>query len=284
MKKLLMLAALAAVVLAGTVYGEADTRRDGTKFNPAQSPVRLYLVRTVDSTGTKAGRRDSVAWSNVVGQLPVPQTVGGVYDADTSSRAFRATNEGYLYILDANPPITTAVSSGIDGVTIAAGGTASSQPECVDLSAYSKVTLLLSWTTAAAADSDSVQIALKVFNKESAAWGTNDTQVFPLNVVRTAAVLDTTMTEPSLNLGGSIAIPPPTLYVYRSTALTATLGGVKTTINGLGTLARLKAGNGGVAIDLTGLCGAMNHVGLQVTNWHVTDSLVNFKAVFLCRR
>lgn len=211
----------------------------------------------------------------------------GIVDgaSDTATVRLRLTSVGHVILDQATTfPPTSTVSSGIDGVTIAAGGTVSSQPECVDLSAYSKVTLLLSWTTAAAADSDSVQIALKVFNKESAAWGTNDTQVFPLNVVRTAAVLDTTMTEPSLNLGGSIAIPPPTLYVYRSTALTATLGGVKTTINGLGTLARLKAGNGGVAIDLTGLCGALNYVGLQVTNWHVTDSLVNFKAVFLCRR
>lgn len=221
------------------------------------------------------------AWAQTAGTNGVSRN-GYCFNATTGQMIDCTT--GAVLNYDANPPITTAVSSGIDGVTIAAGGTASSQPECVDLSAYSKVTLLLSWTTAAAADSDSVQIALKVFNKESAAWGTNDTQVFPLNVVRTAAVLDTTMTEPSLNLGGSTAIPPPTLYVYRSTALTATLGGVKTTINGLGTLARLKAGNGGVAIDLTGLCGAMNHVGLQVTNWHVTDSLVNFKAVFLCRR
>lgn len=87
MKKLL-LAALAVLCGAQMASGAADQVRDGESFNTPNC-VRLYVRRSVDSTGTVAGRKDSAVVVCSPNVMPTPMAVGGTDDSDTTSVVFR---------------------------------------------------------------------------------------------------------------------------------------------------------------------------------------------------
>lgn len=198
----------------------------------------------------------------------------GIVDGagDTATVRLRLTSAGYV-ILDPSTtfPPTRTVSSGIEGVTIAAGGTASSQPDCPDLSAYSHVTALITWGTSALSDSSNISFGVDVFNKESASWGLNDARAFsPAFALSTT---DSTFTIPT-------GQPAPSFYVYRTT--------VAPTGYQLAALARVPrylAWPGGVAVNLDPYLGqSPNYVGMQIHNVHASVTMTGVKVVYLCRR
>lgn len=98
MKKLLLLAAL-AVLCGAQAWADADQVRDGADFNTPNC-ARHYIRRTVDSTGTKAGRLDSAVVICAPQVMPTPMTVGGVYRPDTTSRALSLDSDGNLKAVD----------------------------------------------------------------------------------------------------------------------------------------------------------------------------------------
>lgn len=210
-----------------------------------------------------------------------------IVGTDTIGVIVRVDENGNAKVVDGDPPLTIIVPSGIDGVTLVPGGVSNASTlDCADLSAYSQVTALISWTIAAA-DSDSIMVPVWLYNKESNNFGTNDSQVFPKHS-RSTVSTDTLLVQPNLAMAGVAGIVKrPSLYVYRSTSSGALIvqgGAVKTTLNGLGALDRVFAGNGAVSINLTDLFGPLNYVGVVAGNWHPNDSMTNFKVVYLCRK
>lgn len=196
---------------------------------------------------------------------------------------------GNAKVVDGDPPLTIIVPSGIDGVTLVPGGVSNTSTlDCVDLSAYSQVTALISWTIAAA-DSDSIMVPVWLYNKESNNFGTNDSQVMEFEVKRgTLAADSAAFVFPQITQAGVAGIVKrPSFYVYRSTSTTGEVvsgGAVKGTINGLASVPHIYAGTGSVAINLTDRFGPLNYVGIVCGNWHVNDSMTNFKVVYLCRK
>ena len=93
-------AAAACLLVAGVAL--AAQVPDGEKFNVPTSGQWRYVARTVDSTGTKAGRRDSFVYVTPVQYPSIPLTVGGVRRSDTTSFALGMTYEGYLQTSEAN--------------------------------------------------------------------------------------------------------------------------------------------------------------------------------------
>lgn len=200
------------------------------------------------------------------------------------------TSKGVKTTVDKTPPLVSDIkSTGIMALTLAPGTTAIS--DLVDLSQYSSATLILSWGTSVAADSDSVNIAVRIYNKETGAWGSDDVPVAPL-IFTPGTALDTLVTGNALapllaqNANSGTRVPRPNLYIYRngSTMLKAT--GSAVPLYGLGSVRRAWAPNGGIAVDLTSLCGSMkwSYWGAQFSNWANTTSLTNFKAVLWVSR
>ena len=98
----LLLAAVVCMVASFHSVRAADEVRSGTKFNPAASPIRKFVRRSVDSTGTVAGALDSAVLIQPTQRMPVPVTMGGVYLSDTSSRVFATDNSGNAKVVDAS--------------------------------------------------------------------------------------------------------------------------------------------------------------------------------------
>lgn len=98
---------MVAVVLASLAVLLAELPaaaqvRDGVKFNPAASGIRTYVRRSVDSTGTTAGKVDSAVLILPAQSMPMLQAVGGMYAADTTGRVLRFDASGNLLSSEAN--------------------------------------------------------------------------------------------------------------------------------------------------------------------------------------
>lgn len=147
MKKLLLLAAL-AVLCGAQAWADADQVRDGADFNTPNC-ARHYIRRTVDSTGTKAGRIDSAVVICAPQVMPTPMTVGGVYRPDTTSRALSLDANGNIYNQDAsrdrdnNLTFANIVALGTPAGTSALAGGAADSSAVLDTHAMRLGTLLI---------------------------------------------------------------------------------------------------------------------------------------------
>lgn len=258
MKKLMMLAAL-AVLCVVEAFAAADQVRDGESFNTPNCQ-RKFVRRTVDSTGTVAGRMDSAVVICAPNVMPTPMTVGGVYDGDTTSRALRMNAGGKVYVVDGDRDrdYGQVLSTGITALSLATGATGISS--LVDLRTYKHAVLKLSWD---AADSANVALGVKVYNKQSSSWAADDTPILlPIRQQGTspAAAADTTGAL-AFVINGQLA--RPTYYVFRNA--TAPVAGTYT-LTALSRTPLIVPGASGVAIYLTPDCGPFAWFGLQITN------------------
>lgn len=154
MKKLL-LAAL-AVLCSVQAFAAADQVRDGDSFNTPNCQ-RKYVRRTVDSTGTVAGRMDSAVVICAPNVMPTPLAVGGVYDTDTTSRVLRMTSTGALKTDDAarDRDLDFGVTNLVSSVAIDSGGTGGANfrySTPLDVRKWSSGNIVIHITAASAAD------------------------------------------------------------------------------------------------------------------------------------
>jgi len=155
MKKLL-LAALAVLCGVQVASGAADQVRDGGSFSTPNCQ-RVWVRRSVDSTGTSAGRRDSAVIICAPGVMPTPITVGGVYATDTTSRALRMDSNGYVYNQDAarDRDLDFGVTNLVASVAIDSGGTGGANfrySAPTDVRKWSKGNIVIHITQSAAGD------------------------------------------------------------------------------------------------------------------------------------
>lgn len=152
----LLMAAVVVLCASFQSVRAADEVRSGTKFNPAKSGQRVYVRRTVDSTGAggfvhQAGRVDSAVIIGPFQSMPVPVTVGGVYAADTSSRAMNMDGNGNPIVTLSNAPQDYELISAnfLSSLFLNAGGTQITGTVTVDSSlavdtgGYSRLALLI---------------------------------------------------------------------------------------------------------------------------------------------
>jgi len=258
MKKLMLLLAALAVMGAGYASAQSsygDVKRDGEQFNPAASPQWMLVRRTVDSTGTVAGRRDSAVWYGPIMKMPLTLMTGGIYSPDTSARTFRMDNDGNVYVSVINPDKTwnDTLSTGITNLSLATAATGISS--IVDLSTYSHVVLLLEWD---AADSSAVAFGLKLYNKKSDdSWASFNTPAYLPAMFSPGSLADSTLTyqltattsRPSIYIFRNSAAPVANTYSLRSLLYTP----------------RVIPGPAGIAINLDPF-GSFDYFGFQLTN------------------
>ena len=100
-----LLVAVALAVFASVDIARAETQvADGQKLNPPASGVVHWTRRSVDSTGTSAGRVDSAVIVYPARIPGTPSLVGGIYRADTSSRVLTMTSSGATVTADETAP------------------------------------------------------------------------------------------------------------------------------------------------------------------------------------
>lgn len=187
----------------------------------------------------------------------------------------RVTTDGYQIIYDGNPALTTAISAALP-TSLTTGATG--RGELVDLSAYSHVSLALSWD---AADSAKVAFGVLIFNKVSGTWTDNDTPVFvPFTPATTAppAGADTTAALTKLFITGQAA--RPTFYLTRN--MTAPVAGTYT-LSSLVYTPKFVPGASGITLDLDGLCKSWNYVGVVITNAN-GNTVDSISGTFLVRK
>ena len=271
MKKLMTLAALA--VLVATAAMAADEVRDGDSFNTPNC-VRKYVRRTVDSTGTTAGRLDSAVVTCAPNVMPTPLAVGGVYAGDTTSRVLRLDSDGYLYLQDASRDRDYSLVTTVVEKSSLAGGNAFTTDQAIWFAPYTGAELLVSWNTAAAADSDSIAIAIY-------AYALTSTSMATANYLLSHSVNSISDTGTVCLPGGLAAtltrkLPPTVLVISPFKAAT---GGPNLSLRIVDVTPRLYTvppnryryvqGSNAISINLGDLVGPRKaqYVGFTVANW-----------------
>ena len=144
-----LLVAVALAVFASVDIARAETQvADGQKLNPPASGVVHWTRRSVDSTGTTAGRVDSAVIVYPARIPGTPSLVGGIYRADTSSRAFSMTSDGCLLTSETSPAWGLNTTFWVvSNVTLNAGNGFLSG--FYPVSPFHKLQLQVSWTDSA---------------------------------------------------------------------------------------------------------------------------------------
>lgn len=125
---------------------------------------------------------------------------------------------GNVLVTDAARDRDAAVltGAGLNGVSIASGQVKQAL-EAVGVGSWGKFDLLLSWSTAAAADSDSVAISIKVYGKTSSSPG--DGLNYTLAPARTGGVADTGRVVLPAGVKAVPWFAPPTFLVLSAAKL-----------------------------------------------------------------
>lgn len=235
--------------------------------------VALPAVAQVGGDGVKA--------QNMTGLR-----IAGVQTADSTVRIFRMDSNGYLYTLDASKDrdFGQYISTGIPAGTAIAAGKSVQTPNGIDVSKFNKLTLILNWTLPAAADSDSVNIAVKVYGKYSSSMG--DGVNAPLNIKLTAnSVADTARIHlPTGVSAASFAFIPPSFYITRN--ITTGLNIIGTAYNSGSSIVTacgprlVWAGNGCAIVELSNLSdyASFPYIGFDLSNWNVTKNISSLSA------
>ncbi len=130
----------ALIVSACFAQQNASLGKDGSKDYNGQF-TKVGYVTSTDSTGKKVTDAQG---------LPVSLTNGDATYGDLKS-------------------------TGLSALTIASGSTYTS--DLVDLSQYRYATLIMTWGTAAASDSSNIGFGVRLFNKQTGAWGSDDSAI-----------------------------------------------------------------------------------------------------------
>lgn len=165
----------------------------------------------------------------------------------------------------------------LDATPLAAGATKGGTL-AVNTAAYSSLGIMLRWTYATAADSDSVNIVVKVFAKRSTAM---DDGMNHLWTPRSGgATTDTSafLVSPAVSVNPRIA---STYYVTRNTTTGLKLHGTAQGYVYTIPLRQLRwAGNGGIFIPMSD-CGIpfnAQYVGVEITNANISKALATITA------
>ncbi len=204
------------------------------------------------------------------------QTQGGV-NFNTRNGAIVDDN-GIQKVVDADRDRDfSGVLPVLDATPLAAGATKGGTV-AVNTSSYSSMSLMLRWTFSAAADSDSVNIVVKVFARRGTAM---DDGMNHLGTPRSGgATTDTSafLVSPTVSVNPRIAT---TYYVTRNATTGLKLHG---TAQGYAyTIPRRQlrwAGNGGIDIPMSD-CGIpfnAQYVGVEVTNANISKALLTVTA------
>lgn len=210
--------------------------------------------------GTGASLRGSYCFNDKTGQM-VDCTTGEVLVRDVTDATY-----GDLK------------STGLSALTVASGSTYTS--DLVDLSQYRYAALIMTWGTAAASDSSNIGFGVRLFNKQTGAWGSDDSAIESRIAPFFTGTAATDTAAANLLVVPNTGTTAPTFYVYRSaTAPIATTY----TLTMLSKVPRYHAFNGSLVVDLTAFCNNWNYWGMQITNVN-SVAMTNFKAVLWVSR
>lgn len=230
-------------------------------------------------------------WKHVAALLAVAVSLSTTAHAQTSGTNtvvrngyyFNATTgqqtdvNGNALIVDADRDRNASVltGGGINGVSIASGQSVQAT-SAIALASFGKMDMLLSWQTAAAADSDSVAIAVKVYGKISSSPG--DGLNYLISPSCGCAADTATVVFPA----GVAAIPrkvPPTFLVLSPNKVTGSVH-ISLKIDGTQRLhtvpynrIRLSGGTNAVVLNLADVLGdfAFPYALVELSNWGATN-------------
>ncbi len=249
MKRYSAFAVLVALVLsAGPAFAQGTVLGWGNKQTPPQS-------------GT-----------NPQGQLKVA-IVGGVNTVDTSGVPFQMNSSGYLVTSEGSKDRTySSLLTLLSAVGLNSGNAVSNSIDPPPTNVFSQGTLLVTWGQAAAADSDSVNIAIYVTQKSSPQSGIKYNQAITLG----ASGLDS-----SYVLALPNGKPIPTFYITRNTLVNLAVAGTGATSTIYRfplSVYRLGASATGIAIPLADLGDSYvpgNYLEITVANLHPRKNLTD---------
>ena len=207
-----------------------------------------------------------------------------------ASTGLRVNESGDLRFEDMDrdrdyPVITTILTA----TTLNAGNSASNNTDAKDLSKFSRGVLLVTWAQAAAADSDSVNIAITFTQKSTPVSGirynlalappSGDSLTMRVNLSDTAAVVNSTVKVQVVSTGiMHYPKPLPTYYITRNNVLQLAWNSTSAlqTFRIPAPIYRLGASTNGIAINIADL--ATNiipgfYVEVTVSNLHPRKNL-----------
>lgn len=204
--------------------------------------------------------------------------VGGITAADSIGRMLKLDASGNLKTVDADRDRDfSEVLTVLDATPLAAGATKGGTV-AVNTAAYSSMSLMLRWTFSAAADSDSVNIVVKVFAKRSTAMDDGMNHLWTPRSGATAA--DTAAFLAPAGVATNLRIPS-TYYVTRNGTTGLKLNGTSQGYVYTIPLRQLRwAGNGGIDIPMSD-CGIpfnAQYVGVEITNANISKALATVTA------
>lgn len=221
----------------------------------------------------------------------VPQVkvwiTGGVSAADTSGVPLQFDASGNLRTVDNDRdrdfPLLTG--SGISSINLNAGNTVRVLTAAAPfLGQYSRNSLMLTWGTATAADSDSVNIVVRLYGATSLSSG--NMYLWTPQAFNTSAS-DTCFTSgtSSAAAGGNTCIKPsPTFYITRNTLTDlSTTGAIQSIRKIPGWAYRSGASTTGIMVPLTDASGAVcpyPYLVLELTNVHPRKNLTSVTAYY----
>jgi hypothetical protein len=180
---------------------------------------------------------------------------------------------GFRPLVPVNTP-TTLLSS----VNLNAGNAVSNSLDPIPLGAFNKGELLVTWAFAAAADSDSVNIAIFVSKKTSAASGIRYNAAYT-----PVAGSKSDSTWAYYTVGEQVMRPIPTYYITRNNLNFLAITGPSNSANPVRFpigIYRLGASSTGISIPLSDITGAFtpgSYLEITAANLHPRKNLTGFQ-------
>ena len=217
------------------------------------------------------------------------------YQNATSGQRTNATGDLRVDDMSRDRDQGTIISSGLGTINSLAPGTSVVCPTAVNISTYSRITLLLTWNFAAAADSDSVNVVVNLYGKTSANMsdGINNQLIFrlPSQGVSASATTDTAKVWFPTGVAASITSKPvPTLYITRNAVTGVNYTGVAYN-HGASWIGAMQprwfwtgVGSCAIALDNIPGIGSYPYLGVSISNCNVTKTLTSVTASYWVSR
>ena len=222
--------------------------------------------QTIGADGVKAG---SLGFTRI----------GGITTADSIGRLLKMDSQGRPQVIDADRDRDFSSVIGVMTANALAAGTTRGGVSAQAVSSFSRLGLMLRWTFAAAADSDSVNIVVKIYAKKSTSIDDGMNHLWTLRGSGIAA--DSSMMSSVAADSSVLFRAPATYYVTRNRNPKLTVTGAAF---GRSVVVPLRmwrqAGNGGIYIPLedNGVPFNAQYFGIEVSNVNTTTALFTFTA------
>ena len=220
--------------------------------------------QTIGADGVKAG---SLGYTRV----------GGITGADSIGRMLKMDASGNAKVIDADRDRDLSSVIGVMTANALAAGTTRGGVSAQAVSSFSRLGLMLRWTFAAAADSDSVNIVVKIYAKKSTSIDDGMNHLW--TPAGSGAAADSSTMFSAAGDTATVYRTAATYYITRNlNPKTRILGNAHTIV--IPPRLWRWAGNGGIYIPLesNGVPFNAQYLGIEVTNAQTTTALFTFTA------